>query len=234
MKLQYLGDSKDSFKWDYHDYLMRALGHPVLNLVLMMTERDDTKQGRSSPERYPSRPEVLELCRELRSCRDPALLCTLPERTSAKYSVEMHREGRVFPGGSRCEYFKSLSDKLDQVVFVDPDNGLEPERSRYSKKHVLYCEINSVAEQISSESAVSVFQHPHRGQRRGEFERRFQSIRDRTHGFATALYWDVRVMFVQLSRSEEKIRLIRKINTEYCKRIESQRPDIGTKLRVCK
>ena len=26
MKRQYLGDSKDSFKWDYHPFLVDALG----------------------------------------------------------------------------------------------------------------------------------------------------------------------------------------------------------------
>jgi len=31
MKRQFLGDSNDSFKWDYHDYLATRLGYPQLS-----------------------------------------------------------------------------------------------------------------------------------------------------------------------------------------------------------
>jgi len=34
MKLQYPGDSKDGFKWDYHHFLMEALGYSRLKLFL--------------------------------------------------------------------------------------------------------------------------------------------------------------------------------------------------------
>lgn len=54
MKLQYLGDSKDSFKWDYHDYLIRELGYPVLVIGLMLTPDDDTNHGQSDPSQYPA------------------------------------------------------------------------------------------------------------------------------------------------------------------------------------
>lgn len=37
MKLQYLGDSKDSFKWDYHHFLVDALGYRHFQIVWMMT-----------------------------------------------------------------------------------------------------------------------------------------------------------------------------------------------------
>ena len=37
MKRQYLGDSKDSFKWDYHHFLVEALGYTDLKIAWMMT-----------------------------------------------------------------------------------------------------------------------------------------------------------------------------------------------------
>ena len=49
MKLQYLGDSKDSFKWDYHDFLVAELGYPLLNIALMMTPDDAGNDGQSHP-----------------------------------------------------------------------------------------------------------------------------------------------------------------------------------------
>ena len=45
MKLQYLGDSKDSFKWDYHHFLMEALGYSQLTIAWMLTP-DDGAQSR--------------------------------------------------------------------------------------------------------------------------------------------------------------------------------------------
>jgi hypothetical protein len=33
MKRQYLGNSRDHFKWDYHDQLVRALGADELQVV---------------------------------------------------------------------------------------------------------------------------------------------------------------------------------------------------------
>jgi hypothetical protein len=51
MKRQYLGDSKDCFKWDYHDYLMSALGYKILNILLMMTPDDKSNDGKTKPDK---------------------------------------------------------------------------------------------------------------------------------------------------------------------------------------
>ena len=40
MKRQYLGDSRDSFKWDYHRHLVPALGARELQIVWMMAPGD--------------------------------------------------------------------------------------------------------------------------------------------------------------------------------------------------
>ena len=46
MKLQYLGDSKDSFKWDYHDYLATSLKFSTLKVIFMMTPLIKLEMGR--------------------------------------------------------------------------------------------------------------------------------------------------------------------------------------------
>lgn len=38
MKRQYLGDAKDAFKWDYHDYLVSELNCPALVFALIAQE----------------------------------------------------------------------------------------------------------------------------------------------------------------------------------------------------
>ena len=71
MKRQYLGDSKDSFKWDYLDFLVEALALPQLKIVWMMTPDDGGSDGKTSPERFLARPEVLRFCNSLKATRNP-------------------------------------------------------------------------------------------------------------------------------------------------------------------
>ena len=233
MKKQYLGDSRDSFKWDYHDHLTHTFGCPQLKIVLMLTENDKTTHGKKKPTDYPARKEVLSFCEELQEKRDPALLRSLPEKTGASYSVEFHNGGHIFTTTSRRDYFEGFNSDKDQVVFIDPDTGFEPEKSRYCEKHVQFCEVNRILEQISSESVVSIFQYARQGQSKGEFEKRYESIRSRLSGLTAAIYWDVSVMFVLLSRSKNSIRQIRRINGDYRKGVLSRRPDFKDKLRLC-
>jgi len=65
MKLQYLGDSKDSFKWDYHDYLTETIGFKLLNILFMMTPDDNTNEGNTKPDWFPARDEIIQFCKEL-------------------------------------------------------------------------------------------------------------------------------------------------------------------------
>ena len=69
MKLQYLGDSKDSFEWDYHDYLASELKYPCLNVALMLTANDGGGDGRTKAESFPARTPVLRFCRDLQISR---------------------------------------------------------------------------------------------------------------------------------------------------------------------
>lgn len=238
MKRQYLGDAKDSFKWDYHDHLTRELGYPTLNIVLMMNDDDGTTQGCSPPERYPANNGVLALCRELRGKRKnrccPALIDQLPMKTNSSYSVEFHNDchkrSHPFSISNRREYFDGFRGDKDQVVLVDPDIGFEPLKSSYDERHVRFREINRIAEQISGISAVSVFQFSRRGQKKGEFKERYEYIRKQLRGFTTAIYWDVHVMFVLLCQSKDQIQKIHEINQCYRQQILSRRTDFADKL----
>ena len=210
MKLQYLGDSKDSFKWDYHDYLVESLDYRSLNLVLMMTPDDGGSHGSSSASLYPARANVIEFCRALRKNRDLSKLCQLPKVTTSNYSVEFHSED-VLPGRElRRNYFEGFSKDTDQVVLVDPDNGFEPRKS-FSDKHLLFSELDHVLEQISKESVISVFQHF----RRKPFEQDFVEIIERIlNGFSTAVYWHS-LMFILVTRSLDVYKRLIAVNELY-------------------
>ena len=158
MKLQYLGDSKDSFKWDYHDYLTTALGFQTLNILFMMTPDDNSNEGKTKPGWFPSRPQIINFCKTLRSKRNIEYITSMPSLTGASYRVKLHNFDKIITRDNRNSYFLGLNSEENQVVFLDPDNGFQPE-TRYKEKHVCYSEVLSILQQISSESVISVFQH---------------------------------------------------------------------------
>lgn len=100
------------------------------------------------------------------------------------------------------------------MVFLDPDNGFEPER-KHNEKHVRYSEILDVLNKISTNSVVSIFQHF----RRIKFTKDFTRIRERLLEAnpsvkITAIYWH-QLMFVLISKSKRTIKQVRKLNEKY-------------------
>lgn len=212
MKLQYLGDSRDSFKWDYHDYLTSSLCYPLFNVALMMTPDDKTKDGSTKPHIYQARSEIIAFCHDLKKCKDIQLIKQLPACTDSNYHVVLHKNSTQITNRNRKEYFSDITRENKQVLFLDPDNGFEPEK-KYSAKHVLYSNIESILQQLSEQSVISVFQYF----RRISFVTDFARIRQRLiSGHATAIYWHS-LMFVAISKSEERINKVRSVNQEYSK-----------------
>ncbi len=211
MKRQYLGDSKDSFKWDYFHFLVEQLGYSQLKIAWMMTPDDNGPDGRTLPEWFPAREEILQFCNNLRSTHDPALLSGLPATTAARYAVSLHTpEG--LNGGNRDSYFSCIESGPDQVLFLDPDNGFEPELI-FSEKHVLYSEVDRIIRTMSLGSVVTVFQH----HRRKKFPHDFARIRERLEsGYSAAIYWHS-LMFVSVSPSPEIINRLCEVNREYAR-----------------
>jgi hypothetical protein len=213
MKRQFLGDSKDAFKWDYHDFMTRTLGFHYFQVVWMMTPDDKGSHGQTVPERFPARPEILGFCNNLRKSRNPDDLIGLPEATGASYVVSLYKSEDFFSGQSRHSYFGGISREPDRLVFLDPDNGFEPERS-CSEKHVTYAEVERLLNTISPGSIISAFQH----HRHKKFDNDFAQIRARLgSGYATAIYWDF-LMFVTVASSIKRIGRVLEANREYARR----------------
>lgn len=212
MKRQYLGDSKDSFKWDYHDFLVAVLGCKQFKIVWAMTPDDNGPDGKTAPELFPASEEILQLCHELRATRDPALLFALPARTGARYTVKFHDPEASPSDGEYRSFFLGVETAPDQVIFLDPDNGFEPERSS-TNKHVRFLDIDRLIRKLPPSSVVTVFQH----HRRRKFAEDFVGIRKRLlSGHSTALYWRS-LMFVALSSSPETIHRVREVNRKYAR-----------------
>ena len=217
MKLQYLGDSKDSFKWDYHDYLTNALGYQLLNILLMMTPDDGTNEGKTKPDWFPARKEIIQFCHELRSERDISKILSLPIKTGNFYKINLHKPENHISKSDRNSFCSGISNHCDQVVFLDPDNGMEPE-IKYNEKHVRYSELSIILDQISHNSVISIFQHF----RRINFKNDFSRIRERLlvtvpTVYVTGIFWH-QLMFVVFGRSEKTVDKIRRYNRVYAQK----------------
>ncbi|HMK43660.1 MAG TPA: hypothetical protein VK445_05940 [Dissulfurispiraceae bacterium] len=108
MKLQYLGDSRDSFKWDYHDYLTTKLNYPLFNVALMLTPDDKTNEGATKPHIYKSRPEIIDFCHCLKRSKDIQQIKQLPARTGAAYEISLHKNTTEISNKNRNEYFSGI------------------------------------------------------------------------------------------------------------------------------
>ena len=210
MKLQYLGDVKDCFKWDYLDYLVSELGYRYLNIAFMMTPDDSSRDGNLEPSGFDARRGIVEFCKELQQNRSLDYVKKLPEVSGSTYSIAFHKDSALFKNNERFEYFSGIDGKEDQVFFLDPDNGFEPEKS-CNEKHVKYSDIEEILGRLSEKSIVVVFQH----HRRKAFSDDFMGIKERiTSGYTTAIYWQS-LMFVAISKSEEVMEGIIEANQKY-------------------
>jgi hypothetical protein len=209
MKIQYLGDSKDSFKWDYHDFLATHLGVEHLVVIPMLTPADSTGEGETDAAAFPARQCVLDFCSALRRSQDLRTIERLPEFSKARYSVALHRPADVFQNDKREPYFGTLDSREPSIVFVDPDNGFEP--SKRTEKHIAYADVASLAVRAGESSVITVFHHF----RRRSFEDDFVDIQQRLQPLAaTALYWHS-LMFVAISASRAQINKVRAANIDY-------------------
>lgn len=228
MKLQFLGDSKDSFKWDYHDYLTGELNYPCLTVALMLTPDDAGTHGKTKAESFPATTPVLRFCRDLQNDRTVERLKTLPRYTGGAYELILHREGSRMT--DRADYFAGFDSTRAQVVFLDPDNGFEPEKS-WGDEHIRYPDIARVLEQVSETSIVSVFHHF----RRVSFPEDFAQIRARLGDaiHSTAIYWHS-LMFVAVGRSERAIEAVAVANEKYARtkpvKVVRRTPEIRTSI----
>ena len=216
MKPQYLGDSKDCFKWDYLHFLVQELGYRQLQIAWMMTRDDNGPEGGTPPECFPvpepAKQKIWNFCHCLKKNHDPKLLVKLAATTAARYTVSLYKPDEPLVNKKRGTYFSDLVYGPDQVLFLDPDNGFEPERS-CTAKHVRYDEVEGILKRVSPASVVTVFQH----NRRKKFPEDLARIRKRLcRHYCAAIYWRS-LMFVTISTSKETIRRVREANCKYAK-----------------
>ena len=232
MKRQYLGDSKDAFKWDYLDYLVKNLNMDSkeykLLVVPMLAEFDDTNHGKSHPSQFLSTKEVQEFCLHLRNKRELKEIKKLPFYTKGNYKVcihkeRFHEEGNWFVNNDsfRRTYFPNISEEGKTVLFLDPDKGLETKCPRNTnEQHVKYCDIKNIYNVAKNDDIIVVFQHALR--KHCPFPEHYQEILERlkkkeVKSHTAAMFWSNKVMFVVIGKTKEQINQVYKINESYQK-----------------
>lgn len=220
MKLQYLGDSKDAFKWDYLDFLAKGMNTPALNVVLMKTPDDKSEEGKTSSMLFPSSDEIQNFCRDLRENQDFCFLSQLPNYTGGKYAVCLHKEDNYFvnASASRAEYFSGIKSAANDIVFLDPDIGFEPPKGG-NVKHVKYSDMRDIYDGAHQDAVILVFQHAR--QMHMPFNEHYREIKSRLDKeiscHITALFWCNSLMFIVIGKSAAQIGRVRALNACYQK-----------------
>ena len=231
MKLQYLGDSKDAFKWDYLDFLVKNLNMDSkeykLLVVPMLTKSDSTGQGGTHPSEFLSVKGVQEFCLHLRDKQELKEIKKLPFYTNNDYKVCIHKEQFHEKGNwfvkfddYRQKYFAGIGQDGKAVMFLDPDNGFETKRpENTNEQHVKYSDINNIYSTAKEDDIMVVFQHERRKSFSKDYQEIMEQLKCKIECYQTALSWGGKIMFIIIGKSEKRIDQVQQINHHYvCQR----------------
>ena len=204
MKLQYLSDSRDAFKWDLSHWLCTRSAPPYSHFLFvpMLTPDDPLPtDGRTPHERFDCRPEIRTFLTSLSGTRSLDAVCHL-----GAIDPDHHFEVVISPadrcvgaGQDRAHYWTGWSSDgfSDVLVFVDPDNGFET-RTQKGEKWVRHAEVEWLLNTLPDSSGVIVYQH----RPRQRWEEAFKELREQLHyaPFASAVF-EPNLAFVILTRT---------------------------------
>lgn len=224
MRRQYLGDEKDAFKWDYHNFLAHQTGVGVARLLFMLTRNNEDKpwEGSSDPRNFKGADErIYSLCDALKFSKTEGwmfldIIRDLPGDEGG-YRVQTDRDAErdFYEDRDREKYFAKLAPgDGDELVFIDPNTGFEKVGGA-TASHVHYGDIENVMSRLSENSLISVYQ---RSAYR-PFGEHFRAIQENLSLHSTALYWNGAgrggLMFVVAGRSAQRIAEVAEWNREY-------------------
>jgi hypothetical protein len=166
VKLQYLGDSRDAFKWDLLHWLCTRAEPPFARLLFipLLTPNDAVpRDGRTPHAWFPCRPLIRPFVAGLaaapRSLQRIAALGAIEQGHPLEVTVAQ-ADAFVDEGARRASYWDWCHPEryADTLVFLDPDNGFET-RTQRGPKWVRHAEVKWLFERLPESSAVAVYQH---------------------------------------------------------------------------
>jgi hypothetical protein len=171
MKLQYLGDSRDAFKWDFlHWICTRSSPHfEELAVVPMLTpDIEKSNDGKTPHQRFACRDFIRSFVVSLK--REPRSLKRIEALGNAQSNTPSFRVSLFAPsdfigsGNQRRQYWATFEPEKysNAVVFFDPDNGFETKTQR-GEKWIHHLEMKLFLSRLPNTSVAVVYQHrPHR------------------------------------------------------------------------
>jgi hypothetical protein len=165
VKLQYLGDSRDAFKWDLLHWLCTESIPPFRRLAfipLLTPDDPDPRDGRTPHHWFSCRPFVRSFLDSLRS--DRATLATITTLGAAdgsdRFEVTIPPGLRFLDSGlGRAGYWQGWdsSQLPNALAFLDPDNGFET-RTRRGRKWLQHRELAGLIPALRPQGAAVVYQ----------------------------------------------------------------------------
>lgn len=167
VQIKYFGDSRDYFKYDLIQTVLRqsSLRHYVF--FPMLTEHRMDNEGKIIPKNRSNK--STELLDFIAKCRNKSLKHW--ERWlscyAQSYATVEPVDHTFFSDDSRSTYWKAFQHKLSKrnaLVFVDPDTGLKTGSPSYLRKmgrekYILDIELQSLLDHISPTSVLMLYQH---------------------------------------------------------------------------
>lgn len=213
MKHKYFGDVNDFRKYGL---LRMLIGTTDLRLGVcwMLTEADDRKDGRL--REYLEKPDENRL-------RDPDLFDALKaldgtepvsrmagfEQSGLLSNARFHSEILQDCATQRSEYFERCTNNLAgcDLVFFDPDNGLEVQSIRPGHKNSCkYLFMEEVVQFFESGASVLIYQHFCRRERTAYIAERVSGLRQRLPQVTLFSFKTPHVVFLLAARPEHSER----------------------------
>ena len=168
MKLQYLGDSRDAFKWDLLHWICTRSSPSFDKLAfvpLLTPDIEGSNEGRTPAHLFECRCFVHSFVASLKDKpRSLARIETLgtaePNVTPFHVSVVFGTKKFTGSGKRRAEYWSGFEPEefSNSVVFFDPDNGFET-KTRRGEKWIRHTELKDLFSRLPETSVAVVYQH---------------------------------------------------------------------------
>jgi len=167
MKLQYLGDARDAFKWDLLHWICTESSNQFDQLVFlpMLTPDDkNSNDGKIHHSRFECREFIRPFIESLK--QEPRSLEHINELGTAENGQPQFKVTTFTPtkcislGKQRKAYWHDFFPEnfKNTVLFFDPDNGFET-KTRKATKWIRHAELKSFLSNLPETSVIVVYQH---------------------------------------------------------------------------
>jgi hypothetical protein len=168
VKLQYLGDARDAFKWDLLHWICTTSRFSNLVFVPLLTpDEEGSTEGQTLHQQFACKGFIRPFLDSLKLApRSLAKIAGLGEAHSeSSFPVTVFAPDRIIGTGSlRASYWNDFEacSHVNSIVFFDPDNGYET-KTRRGPKWIRHDELKAVLGELPESSVALVYQHkPHR------------------------------------------------------------------------